>query len=94
MGIEAIEIWSICHILQGVSFAELLEEIPRLTFAQREELIRCAVALDEGGLTAEEGALLDARMEDFCQNPEAGVTIQQLREHIAEVRVSRRDNRN
>jgi hypothetical protein len=66
-----------------MSFAEILEEIPTLSFAQRQELVRTAIALDESELTPEENSLLDARMEDFRREPEAGIPLDQLREHIA-----------
>jgi hypothetical protein len=66
-----------------MSFAEILEEIPNLSFAQRQELIRRAISIDEGEITPEEHALLDARMDDFRRNPQAGVPLDQLREHIA-----------
>jgi hypothetical protein len=66
-----------------MSFAEILEEIPNLSFAQRQELVRRAIAVDEDDLTPEENALLDARMEDFRRDPEAGIPLEQLREHIA-----------
>ena len=71
-----------------MSFAEILEEIPNLSFAQRQELVRRAIALDDEDLTPAESALLDARMEDFRRNPEEGIPLEQLREHIAE-RLSR-----
>jgi len=57
-----------------MSFAEILEEIPNLSFAQRQELVRHAIALDEDDLTPEENALLDGRMEDFRRDPGAGTT--------------------
>jgi hypothetical protein len=66
-----------------MSFTEILEEIPNLSFAQRQELVRRAVALDDDDLTPEEHALLDARMEDFQRNPETGIPLEQLQEHIA-----------
>ena len=71
-----------------MSFAEILEEIPKLSFAQRQELVRRAITFDEDDLTPEENALLDARMEDFRRDPEAGIPLEQLREHITE-RLSR-----
>ena len=46
-----------------MSFAEILSEIPRLSFAERQEWVRSAIALDDPELTAEENALLGARME-------------------------------
>jgi len=48
-----------------MSFAEILSEIPRLSFAERQEWVRSAIAVDDAELTAEENALPDARMEDF-----------------------------
>ena len=65
-----------------MSFAEILGEIPRPSFAERQELVRRAIALDDSELTAEENALLDARMEDFRRNPDAGVPLEELRSHI------------
>jgi len=65
-----------------MSFAEILEEIPNLSFAQRQELVRRATALDEDELTPGEHALLDARMEGFRHDPGAGIPLEQLREDM------------
>ncbi len=65
-----------------MSFAEILDEIPRLSFAERQELVRHAIALDDSKLTAEENALFDARMEDFGWNPDAGIPLEELRNEI------------
>ncbi len=46
-----------------MSFAEILSEIPRLSFAERQEWVRSALAVDDAELTAEENALPDAGME-------------------------------
>jgi hypothetical protein len=54
-----------------VSFAEILEEIPNLSFAQRQELVRRAIALDDNDLTSEQNALLDGRLELGRINAEA-----------------------
>ena len=62
-----------------MSFAEILSEIPRLSFEERQELVRSAIAVDDAELTAEENALLDARMEDFRSKPEAGIPLEELR---------------
>ena len=67
-----------------MTFAKILDEIPRLSFAERQELVRHAIALDDSELTAEEYALLDARMEDFRRNPDAGILLEELRTHVTQ----------
>jgi len=64
--------------LSPMSFAEILSEIPRLSFAERQEWVRSAIAVDDAELTAEENALLDARMEDFRRQPDAGIPLSHL----------------
>jgi len=59
-----------------MSLSEILDEIPKLSFAERQELVRRAIALDE------ENALLDARVEDFRQNPDVGVPLEGLKEWV------------
>ena len=75
-----------CHsespMLRPVSFAEILEEIPNVSFSQRQELVRRAIALDDD-LTPEENALLDARMEEFRHNPDSGIPRDKLKDEIA-----------
>jgi len=36
------------------------------------------------GKTVEENALLDARMEDFRRNPDAGILLEELRTHVTQ----------
>ena len=58
-----------------MSFAEILSEIPRLSFAERQEWVRSAIAVDDAKLTAEENALPDAHMEDSRRQPDAGIPL-------------------
>ncbi len=48
-----------------MSFAEILSEIPHLSFAEWQESVQSALAVGDAELTAEENALPDARMENF-----------------------------
>ena len=64
-----------------MSFTEMLEEIPKLSFAERQEIVRRALEVDDV-LSPEDDALLDARMEDFRQNPDEGVPLENLKQHI------------
>ena len=64
-----------------MSWAEIVAEIPKLSFEQKQELVRLAMA--EGDeLSAADHALLDARMEDFRRNPEAGIPLEQLKDYV------------
>lgn len=63
-----------------MSFAKIIEEIRKLSFAKRQELIR--IAMDNTELTSEENAILDGRMEDFSQNPEAGIPLEEVKDRI------------
>ena len=49
-----------------MSLAEILSEIPKLSFVERQELVRRATAHeDKKELTPEESVILDQRLEDF-----------------------------
>ena len=61
-----------------MSKAQILEELPRLGRADRQEIWECLWELEERELlqgvepTPEEKALLDREWADFQANPEAG----------------------
>jgi hypothetical protein len=50
-----------------MSLTEILAEIPKLSFAERQELVRRAIEVEDLGLTAEEKIILDQRLADFRQ---------------------------
>jgi hypothetical protein len=56
-----------------VSLTEILAEIPKLSFAERQQLIRRTIELEDDELTQEEKAILDQRLEDFRRNPESPI---------------------
>ena len=68
-----------------MSLTEILAEIPKLSFAERQELVRRAIEVEDQDLTAEEKAILDERLADFHPTPNAGIPAEQLK-----VEVSRR----
>jgi hypothetical protein len=55
-----------------MSLTEILAEIPKLSFAERQELVRHAIEVEDHDLTAEEKAILAERLEDFRRNPNSG----------------------
>lgn len=54
-----------------MSLTEILAEIPKLSFAERQELVRRAIEVEDQDLTTEEKTILDQRLADFRQNPDS-----------------------
>jgi putative addiction module component (TIGR02574 family) len=65
-----------------MNLAEILAEIPKLSFAERQELVQRAIAVDDLGLAEGEDAILDVRMEDFRRDPAAGISLDDLKGNI------------
>jgi putative addiction module component (TIGR02574 family) len=65
-----------------VSLTEILAEIPKLSFAERQQLIRRTIELEDEELTPEEKAILDERLEDFRRNPQSGIPAEQLKSSV------------
>ncbi|MCA1658375.1 MAG: addiction module protein [Verrucomicrobiaceae bacterium] len=64
-----------------MSLHEILETIPKLSFAERQQLIRRAIEADEE-LTPHEQAVLDARLKDFRPDPNQGVPAESLKAEV------------
>jgi putative addiction module component (TIGR02574 family) len=65
-----------------MSLTEILAEIPKLSFTERQELVRCAIELEDQELTAEEKLILEKRLEDFRRNPNSGTPAEQLKSEV------------
>jgi putative addiction module component (TIGR02574 family) len=66
-----------------MSLTEILAEIPKLSFAERQELVRRAIAVEDEELTLEEKAILDERLKDFRRNPNSGITAEELKGEVS-----------
>lgn len=56
-----------------MSLNEILEAIPKLSFAERQQLIRRAIETDDA-LTPREEAVIEERMKNFRADPHDGVS--------------------
>jgi hypothetical protein len=65
-----------------MSLTEILAEIPKLSFAERQELVRRAIAIEDEEITSEERAILADRLEDFRRNPNSGTPAEQLKGEV------------
>jgi putative addiction module component (TIGR02574 family) len=65
-----------------MSLTEILDEIPKLSFAERQELVRRAIEVEDQDLTADEKAVLDQRLADLHQDPDSGTPAEQLKAEV------------
>jgi putative addiction module component (TIGR02574 family) len=75
--------------MSSMSLTEILAEIPKLSFAERQELVRRAIEVEDQDLTAEEKAILEERLADFRRNPSSGTPGEQLKAEVLQ-RLNRR----
>jgi len=62
-----------------MSFNEVIAELPRLTFEQRQILIRRALELDDPPLSAADEELVEARLASHHANPGSSVPLTELK---------------
>jgi putative addiction module component (TIGR02574 family) len=65
-----------------MSLTEILAEIPKLSFAEREQVIRRAIEVENHDLTPEEKQILNERLADFRKSPNAGLPAEQLKSEV------------
>jgi hypothetical protein len=88
------EVFNIIHM----SKTEILDELPKLTKTERQEIRLRLAELDsedwlddEDPLTDHEKALLDARLAAYAKDPDAGSTWEEVEGRIR-ARLSRQSN--
>ena len=65
-----------------MSLTEILAEIPKLSFAERQELVRRAIEVEDDELAPEEKAILAERLEDFRRDANSGIPAEQLKTSV------------
>jgi len=68
--------------MNRMSFAQVLEELPRFTVVERQELLRNVLELDEGGLSDSELALVDQRMAAYQADTSRAVTADTMAKRV------------
>lgn len=69
-------------MLLAMSFTELLDELPALTVAERQVLVRRALELDDMGLSAEDKALVDKRLAAHRRDPKSSVELDEMKARL------------
>jgi putative addiction module component (TIGR02574 family) len=67
-----------------MNLTQILAEIPKLSFAERQELMRRTIEIEDEEITLEGKAILDKRLQDFRSNPNSGVPAEQLKTEVSQ----------
>jgi hypothetical protein len=65
-----------------MSFNEVIAELPRLTFEERQILIRRALELDDPPLSAADEELVGARLAEHHADPATSMPLAELKDHL------------
>jgi hypothetical protein len=65
-----------------MSLTEILAAIPQLSFAERQQLVRRAIEVEDEELTPAEQAILDQRLKDFRPEGESEINADELKESV------------
>ena len=65
-----------------MSFAQVIEELPRFTVVERQELLRNVLELDDEGLSDSELALVEQRLAAYQGDPARAVPAETMAERV------------
>lgn len=65
-----------------MSLAQVMEELPRFTVAERQELLRNVLQLGDEGLSDSELALVEQRLAAYQADPARAVAAETMAERI------------
>jgi len=65
-----------------MSFNEVIAELPRLTFEERQILIRRALELDDPPLSAADEELVDKRLAEHQAKPTSSVQLDDIKRRL------------
>ena len=68
--------------MRRMSFAQVLEELPRFTVVERQELLKSVLELDEGGLSDSELALVEQRMAAYQADTSRAVAADTMAKRV------------
>jgi len=70
------------NYVPGMSFNEVLAELPMLTVPQRQLLVRRAVELDDHGPGPEDEAVVEERLAEHRREPQSAVPLEVMEKHL------------
>ena len=68
--------------IKSMSFAQVIEELPRFTVVERQELLRNVLERDDEGLSDSELALVDQRLAAYQADPAKAVAAETMAKRV------------
>ena len=68
--------------IEVMSFTEVLQELPALSFEQRQVLVRRALELDDPPLNEADEALVDSRLAALRENPTSALSLEEIKSRL------------
>lgn len=68
--------------IASMSFTEVLQQLPALTFEQRQLLIRRALELDDPPLEEADESLVDSRLAALRENPASALSLEEIKSRL------------
>jgi len=65
-----------------MNIEDVLAELPGLTIAERQILVRRALELDESPLSAQEEAVVEQRLADHRRDPSSAVPLEEMKQRL------------
>jgi hypothetical protein len=65
-----------------MSFTQVIEELPRMTTAERQQFIRRALELDDAPLSRADEALVESRLAAHHAHPESSVPLKEMKKRV------------
>lgn len=68
--------------LSGMSFTQVMEELPGLTVEQRQLLVRRALELDDDPISAAELATVESRLAAHHAAPSSSLSLEEMKNRL------------
>lgn len=68
--------------IKPMSFTEVLQELPALSFEQRQLLVRRALELDDPPLQETDEALVESRLAALRENPTSALSLEEIKSRL------------
>lgn len=65
-----------------MSFAEVMQQLPAFTLAERQMIVRQALELDDPGLSAADEALVEERLSAHRADPSSAVSLEEMKARL------------